>query len=322
MTPASQPSILRSLSCSPLRVALALAALCTAACSSQPVPLSAQAGSSIAIAVSGEMLDGERLGYGGDWLAAMGRQDAQRGELLFVLRDAAGVERTLRTRVVTRVAPDPASDAALDQRVDPWLGAAAGLAQAIAIVEIPADVPPGSHALELRRQRALASGGFESLPAPGYHGTLRVLPALVDGHTGQPNEAIGSAGGWMLDTRSRLAALHPNPKLVLPLPAGASAAHLVVAYPRDKVAVRGVIEEQHTGRGSIVLFDDDPASGRVGIDLVAPERDVAGLALVFTLRSPASSGAASPAEFQVVSSALYDDDGASLPATITPGPIR
>lgn len=313
--------------CSPARDVLRRSAvlaftLALAACSSQPVPLAVQAGSSFTLAVSGELLDGDRLGYGGDWLEQAGRLDMQRGELLFVLRDDTGAEWTLHTRLVTRVTPDPASDAALDQRIDPWLGSAAGFSQAIALVEIPADVPPAGYALELRRRRRLPSGSYESLPAPQYSGALRVLPALVDGHAGQSNQPVGAAGAWIVDTRSRLAALHPNPKLVLSLDGDPAAAHLVLEYPRQKLVVRGVIEEQHSGRSSVVAWRDDPVSGRVTVDLVAPLADVAALALVFTLRAPDTAGVAAPSDFRVLAATLFDAGGGRMPGSVSVGAIR
>ncbi len=280
------------------------------ACSLQPIGRSAQAGSTVVLAIAGEVDAGASLGFGSDWLSDAGQTDAQRGELVFVLCGEDGAEFPLRTKFTTRAWPDPASDAALRGRVvDGPLGAA-GLAQALAIVEIPDDVPPADYRLEIRRRRALPGGASEALPGIPYAQPLRVLPAQVDGFVGRATPPAGIHAGFSVDLVPPLAALVPHPKVVLALDAPASAAHLEVDYPAQKIHLLGVIEEQHSGRSSVVAFRDDPSAGRVGIDLVAPESDVDALALVFELRDPDRTGSAVTGEFQVAAATLYDASGA------------
>lgn len=284
-----------------------------AACGTQPIALSAQAGTTVVLAIAGEVDAGPSLGFGGDWLSAAGRGDDQRGKLVFVLVAANGAEHALHTKFVTRAWPDPASDAGLDGRIAPGPLGTAGLAQVLAIVEIPVDVPPAGYRVEIRRERQRADGTVESLPGVSYGQPLRVLPAVVDGFAGAATSPTGFAGGYAIDLLPPLAALYPHPKLVVTLDPGAAAAHLELDYPTTRLVVRGVIEEQHTGRSSIVAWRDDPATGRLSVDLVAPAADVAALALVFTLRDPGGAGRAAETDFRVAAATLYDTAGALLP---------
>ena len=113
-------------------------------CGARPLPLSVQAGSSVWIMLAGEVMAGETVGYGGDLLAARGRYDDQRGQLVFVLRDpSSGAEHELATRIVTRIWPDPASEVGIGNQVDTAYSGL-GIAQLSAILDVPASVPPGS----------------------------------------------------------------------------------------------------------------------------------------------------------------------------------
>ncbi len=307
--------------------AFALALLAAAGvlpgCSSRPLPLTAQAGSSVAIALAGEAVMGNVVGYGSQVLAAVGRHDDQRGELRFVLRDAvSGSERALETRVVTRAWPDPASEIGL-RNYARSSSDGFGLAQLLAIVDVPEDVPAGSYDLQVRRQRRTDGGGVEELPGPVYSQPLVVLPANVGGAVGAPTPSAGYAGAAGIDVTEQLADLVPLPKVVLALPAQRPhAAHVVIAYPASKVTPRAVIEEQHLGRGSIVAWTADPANGRITIDFVDPSASVAALALVFEPNAALSAGRIEVAEVTVMSATLYDQEGAVRSGTVTPTAIR
>lgn len=295
-----------------------------AACSSQPLPLSAQAGSSVALAVAGEASYGTTLGYDGTLLAAAGRHDDQRGELLFVLRDpASGAEHPLETQLVTRTRPDPASDAGLASRIADEL-ALYGIAQPLALLRIPAATPPGRYDVEIRRRRRLAGGGFESLPGPPYAQSLHVLPAQVNGVVGAPTALLGFAGAVELDVTRHLAALVPHPKLVLRLPASPrpAAAQLVISYPAAKLEILGAFEEQHLGHGSVVGWRNDAAAGRVTLELVDPTFSVSALALAFELRDAQGAGRAQLGDFALLSTRLYDAAGALQGGAVGLGPIR
>jgi hypothetical protein len=278
----------------------------------------------VAIALTGEIASAGALGYGGQLLAARGRHDDQRGELVFVLRDAvSGVERELSTRLVTRAFPDPASEVGLRNQVSPAT-AGFGIAQLLAIVDVPSSVPAGTYDMSVRRRRRTDAGGSEALPAPLYAQRFVVLPANIGGVVGAPTPATSEVGPISTDVSEELTNLVPLPKVVLALPASAPphAAHLVVAYPRTKITPRGVIEEQHLGRGSIVSWSDDPGSGRVTIDLVDPAASVHSLAFIFEPKAPLSAGRIVLSEVSLVSTVLYDRNGAVRSGTVTPIAIR
>jgi len=300
---------------------LALGAL--GGCTSRVLPLSAQAGSTVTIAVGGDATLGDFLAYGGAWLAAAGLADDQRGELLFVLVAPGGAERALRTLFVTRAFPDPASDAALENQVDPALPVAIGLSQVLAVLEIPADTPPGRYRVDARRRRRAPGGGFVSLPAPLIATELDVLPASVGAVTGRPNLPEFAVDTGRVDLTARIPRVVPNPKLVLQFAdRKPAAAHLVLSYPRDKLAIRGVFEEQHTGRRSIVSWRHDTARGELAIDLVDPGESVSALGVAFRLLDPAARGLAAPDDFRIARADLYDARGAVAAGSVRLGSIR
>ncbi len=305
---------------SALLVCLAALAL---ACGARPLPLSVQAGASVGIALSGEPAAGEAAGYGGDLLAERGRWDDQRGQLVFVLRAAAsGAEHELSTRIVTRAFPDPASEIGIANQVDASY-AGLGIAQLLAIVDVPASVPPGDYDVSVRRRRRTDAGGTEDLPAIVYGQRLTVLPASVGSASGAPTPSSAHAGPFGIDVSEQLASLVPLPKVVLSLPESPPhAAHLVIAYPSAKIRPRAVFEEQHLGRGSIVAWSDDPASGRVTVDFVDPAASVKALALAFEPRAPLSAGRITLPEIRIEASTLYDRDGTVRSGAVTPTAIR
>jgi len=306
---------------------LGLSWLATAAivlgCGARPLPLSVQAGSSVGILLAGEVAAGETAGYGGDLLAARGRYDDQRGQLVFALRDpSTGAEHEIATRIVTRVWPDPASEIGITNQVDaayPGLG----IAQLLAILDVPASVPPGSYDMSVRRWRRTDTGGSENLPAIVYGQRLTVLPANIGGVAGAQTPASGYTGAFGIDVSKQLASLVPLPKVVLSLPVSPPhAAHLVIAYPRTKIKPRAVFEEQHLGRGSIVAWSDDSANGRVTLDFVDPGASVKQLALAFEPKAPLSAGRIALSEITVESSTLYDREGAVRSGAVTATAIR
>lgn len=303
-------------------LALVLAIGGLAACSSQPLPLSVQAGASFALAVGGDVAGG--LGFGGAWLSAIGRHDDQRGELAFVLIAPGGAEHALVTQLVTRFAPDPASDGGIANEVGNGLFPGVGIHEAVAIVEVPTATPPGVYRLEIRRRRRVGASQWEWLPGVDYAQSLTVLPAVVGGASGAPTPPNGYAGAFGAPLGPQLAALHPHPKLVLALPASPrpAAAHVVLSYPPARIRVRTVFEEQHGGRSSIVAWSDDPSAGRLRIDLADPHASVSALAVAFELRDALGRGRAEPTDFSVLEAVLYDAQGAIRSGTVSVGPIR
>lgn len=310
--------------CAPRMLAALVLAHGLAGCSARPLPLSVQAGASVAIALAGEASLGEAVGYGGDLLTTLGRHDDQRGSLVFVLRPVSGgAEREVSPRLVTRTLPDPASEVALRNAVSAQMPGM-GIAQVLAVVDVPADVPAGEYDVSLRRRRRTDAGGVEELPAPVYGQRLTVLPALVGASAGAPTPSTTHAGLYASDVSLQLADLVPLPKVVLALPSAPRphAARVVLSYPAARIRPRGVFEEQHFGRGSIVAWRDDAAAGRVTIDFMDPQAEVRALALVFEPRQPLSAGRVSVSEISVVSAILYDRDGTVRGGTVTPLLIR
>jgi len=299
----------------------ALAAL--SACTTRVLPLSAQAGSSVAVAIGGDASQGDFLGYGGAWLADAGIEDDQRGELVFALVPASGPERSLRTLFVTRTFPDPASEAALTDTAEPDALYPLGLAQTLVVLEIPADTPPGRYRVDARRRRRAPGGGFTELPAPMLRTELDVLPAVVGGVAGRPNRPELAIDANVVDLGSRLPRVVPHPKLVLAFASGPpAAAHLVLDYPPRKLEIRGAFEEQHTGRRSMLAWRDDPVAGRLTIDFVDPAASVSALAVAFRLRDPTGTGIAAPGDFRIAQTVLYDASGAVAAGSVRLGAIR
>jgi hypothetical protein len=315
-----------------LGVVTGLSSFLSLACRSQPVGLTAQAGSTIGIAVTGEVSEGGKLGYGGLVGGTTQIYDDQRGELLFVLKpQGGGSEVELATRMVTRVFPDPASDVGLNNDVGfPLLPI--GLGQPIALVHIPPGVDEGTYDIEVRRRRRTGPTTWETfLPnSPGTNKSPLNQPREL---TVVPGDGAETPFEGMLGinnpvpTLDYLPGLYPHPKVVVSFGSTQpAAAHLVVNYPETKMQVYGVIEEQHFGRGSIVAFQDDAVNGELTIDFVDPDASVAQLAIVFELLAPFSPSAGrvnAPGDFTLLTGTqLYDADGAPISNNVTFGPIR
>lgn len=297
--------------------------LALAACGSQPVGLTAQAGSTFGLAITGEVTEGHKLGFGATYDGTP-LYDDQRGELLFLLKTpGGGPEYELQTRLVTRVLPDPASNAGLGNLV---AGAAIyGIGQPVALIDIPASVPPATYEIEVRRRRRTGPTTWLTF-LPGAASPfnqsreLTVLPANVNGVQGAPTPFEGMLG---VSTNTNTAVfapdLYPHPKVVVKLGATPpAAARLRIDYPQAKMVVLGVIEEQHYGRSSIVAYDDDPQNGELTVDFVDPTASVERLAIVFDPIDPFGAGRVSvPGDFSLLTgSQLYDTDGNPIATSV------
>lgn len=306
---------------------LSLVLILTLACGSHPVGLSAQAGSTIGLAVAGEATEGTTLGYGAS-SGAVPIYDDQRGELVFVLKNpGTGAEYSLDTRLVTRVYPDPASDAGIANQVDA-VAAGFGLAQPLALADVPASTPPATYDLLVRRRLRTSPGTWQTnLPHPNDPvRRLSVLPASVSGIVGASTPFNALAGLAEFPVAAYLPKMYPHPKITMLFtgPTAPSAAHVVLTYPAEKMTVKTVFEEQHLGRTSIVSFTDEPASGRITIDLADPAASVRQLALAFELTDPFGAGRVADAEFNIdPATKLYDANGALLTgSSVSKGTIR
>ncbi len=306
-----------------LAISLAFAA---AGCTFRPIPLVAQAGTTIVVPVAGEALQGRWIGYESDASRAAGIHDDQRGGIVFHLVDpsAPEVEHPLVTRLVTRAVPDPATFAALGDGLGLF-----DLAQVVAVVDVPATTPPGDYVLVVRRVRRATPDGSteEELPSiEQSHPALRVLPAEVDA-AGVPRARFTPAEALVAGVSfghpaTELYKLCPFPKAVLAFaPRGLAAASIDVAFPVQKLSVLAVFEDSHGGRGSIVRWSE-PVAGELRIELVDPDASVPALAIVFEPLDPFGSGRPEVADFQLTRLRAYDRDGRALATDATITEIR
>lgn len=301
--------------------ALALTILLAVGCGSEPFPLAARAGSTIVVPVAGEMtVSTNQVGYGGTLLQQAGIYDDQRGELVFKLT-AGSSEHTLVTRMVTRLAPDPATQTAIDNLVDDPFSGLLGISQILALVDIPTSVPEGDYTMLISRCRRTTTGGacLPLAPANIYYSR----PFTVLEGTGTPSPDTGFVGVVSQDTSTALRGLYPLPKVPIVFASSQpAAAHLVVNYPKTKVEVKAVFEDQHQGRGSIISWTDDPVAGQVTIDFVDPDASVSSLAIAFDLLDPFGAGRVVTGDVSIASAQLYDANGASQSTTVNVGSVR
>lgn len=292
------------------------------ACGSRPVPMAAQAGSTIAIAIGSELLEGVNIGYGGSALAAEGTHDDQRGELVFQLIDpsTSALIATMETVLVTRSMADPASEIGITNDSSLVPGINAGITQVVAIARIPETVAAGTYELLMRRKDRTGAL-FDDLPHSESPindvGLLTVLPGGPAAST--PMLGVVPVGDFPLEIdlaqAQAFGRAYPHPKLVVTFGGTTPprAAHFVLRYPSSKIAeVRSVFEEQHFGRNSIVLFTDDPQQGTVTIDFADPAgTGVRSLAAALELEVPFAAPL-ELADFTLENVSLYDASGALM----------
>jgi hypothetical protein len=261
------------------------------------------------------------LGYESEVTRSFDRYDDQRGALVFVLVEpTTSREHVLSTRWLARAWPDPASPAGIANALPKPIGFMTP--QVVALIDIPADAPPGDYELDVRRQRRTSPDGstppedlggvFDLLVPPTRLGTFRVLPG-----PGEPTPSIGMfASLTELDATEIMAELVPYPRLLLSfaLKPSPAAGRVVVAYPADKVEILSAFEDDSLGRGSVVRWSADPAAGVATLDFVDPERAFYTLALVFRLLDPFGVGRAEIADFRIVSTRFYDAAGVEIGA--------
>lgn len=226
--------------------ALGLAAVVASAamllgCSMNPLPLSAQAGSTVLIPVEFQQAT---LGFGGADFA-----DPQRGELVYSLGSGdppgpGGLE--LVTRFTILGAHDPRSANAAD-------AVTSGRVLALSVVDIPATAPPGRHRLYVVRRDAAGDHPLnDALPRPSLG--IRILPPSIEAGGETIVGAPSPLEAWSWLTRSwwpgerALAQLIPDPTLEIALthpvsaqPVALHALTLVVTYPESVIDVTRAI---------------------------------------------------------------------------------
>lgn len=220
--------------------------------------------------------------YGNELSIAQGVQDRQRGDLVVAICPSTnvwclptaslfpppcpptGVPQDgyyLRTRYVTRVMPHPGSKAGIDGKLDfPAWGSDWGLVgQDLAMLDVPAEVCPGTYKLSLRTR---AFGSYPGSPGEvGYAAGLDVVVAAAPPGTPNPSSAssLSNPSGWLdLAIEPDLAALVPNPEIALniynPLETSTypAAAEIDVFYPTNQVEILSAYQGQHLGIHSLV----------------------------------------------------------------------
>jgi hypothetical protein len=316
----TQDARTRGFTLSRLTLLVALAAI---ACQPRPVPLTVAAGTSFFLPVPGSA-------YGSALGNAHSRQDYQRGDLVAALCPADHPELAncpspvyLTTTYVTSVMPDPASPAGIRGFMEFYsYGAQWPLAgQGLAIFGVPASVTPGVYALSMRTRPQGNAPGVGEVIANDQPGNIQIGAAVAPGSQyglTDPNVTarVGGAtgpGGLDLDISGDLADLIPYPTVVAALanegdtfvyPAAFS---VEVSYPAS-VAIKGVYEDGHLGRHSLVSMSDNTSTRRVTISSIDPERCTTAIRIAYDLVAAGPPVATS--SFSVVTSSSYDLNGA------------
>jgi hypothetical protein len=99
---------------------------------------------------------------------------------------------------------------------------------------------------------------------------------------------------------------------------------MVVAYSPAKISVKSVFENLHLGRGSMVSFSDDPASGMLTIDRStgSPAQRGPRWSKLRTVWLRLDWRRATPADFTVQTLAVYDANGAPSSGSVSKLPVR
>lgn len=299
-------------------VGLAALILALAACQGRPVPLAAQAGSTVVIPLQG-LTSTTVVGYGGETL-----EDFQRGTLVFRLDGPSGME--LLTRGTSAVAAAPTTAAARGELLATPL-------EVVALVDIPAGAPEGPHTLYVTRRR-IENGAPVEYAFPGYSGTLTILPEHVvaggQTETGArtPFEAYscGPLGCGFGDVSTSLPGVIPEPELRVRLNLAVSAVELTLSYPSDVIEVRDVLEPPVGLRvnelASVWHVELDPENpGTLSVKAVAGALPFTTLSLVFGLLD---GGAAilDPNDIGVSVQKAFNASGSPLTVSVASKTIR
>jgi hypothetical protein len=298
---------------------LGLAVAAALACSGQPAPLAARAGTSIVLAVGGDLNLGGSAAYGSTIYDDGGIYDDQRGKLRLQVDTSAvtGTPTLIDVRLATRLVADPATNLAIN--IDPQvLIGVAGLSTVVALVDLPASLEPGTWPIRFVRERPPGSTPVEF---PFQH-DLEVLPAAGENFT--PLLAFyqffgvhsidAEADGTALD-------LYPWPRLVVDINSALGAAHLVLSYPNDRIEqILNVNDTLRVDQRGIIQMQDDPSAtpttGEVTIDIADPTGSMVSIGVVFKPKEP-FVGPVAGADFALVEQQVYDIDGNAVASSIT-----
>lgn len=258
------------------------------ACTAQPVPLSAQAGSTVLIPFSIQELT--EVGFGGTDFS-----DPQRGSLVVQLDGQGGFELTTRLALVA--APPVESPSAHD-----------GAPQArnlVLVVDVPTDAPPGTHSIVLVNRKTVGGAPVDTLVSPSPQ-TLRILPSsilaggeVVDGAPTQSRIWLG--GDYEALGQASFAAVVPEPSFGLSVrtPDGTAPddgtnrfiayAQVSVSYPAQVIDVKRVVALEPAD--TLVWSQDDGAGNLTVYGMVKRTAHPTGLSplrVVFGLDDPST----------------------------------
>jgi len=299
---------------------LGLAIVFATACGGPTVPISAQAGSTIVIPVTGELLAGSDtiVGFGNEFA-----EDRQRGILVFRLREAG---KELHTRLTTSVTTTGIVSANLVRD--------SNMRQVVSLVDLPADSPVGTFHIDVaRRFRDLE--GVEREESIPYGGEVTVLPHQLDLDCDQTADVIGRPTPWVAffpqagggvtpveiatsgGSGNVIAGMTPLPELVIRLLPAPSALELEVAYPADKIRVEGVMDESRSKLSREIVWWDEPAPGQLSIGRIGLGGDHVSIAFSLTTAEPLDL-----AEVSVTIRSATDANGFEVPTTVASTFIR
>lgn len=288
------------------------------ACTTNPIPLSAQAGSTFVVPLMGAG-GSTVIGFGGSEYT-----DYQRGEMVYWLDDTdpelGGIGGfPLDTRLSLPASAHPASKIALQGVLF------ASPPQILSIVDIPADAPEGTHSLHIVRE--LPNG--DKFPGPIYPLGIKILPNSID-TTDQSETIVGAitpSGNTQGNTDFSQAI--PRPRILILISGGndaVSAFEFDLTYPSNLIDVVDAFQAASFGnpanKAALVWIDDDGA-GLVHVSGVA-HPDFAGAAffprhidVVFVL-DEGNTVPLDVANVSVSPPTAYDLDGILIPgATAT-----
>lgn len=311
--------------------AIALAGALSAACNSNPIPLIAVQGTSFVLPV-GSSGSAVEMPFGSE-LSTGSRPDKQRGDLVVGLCPVAQPDcpspQYLVTRYVTSVMPGPASPAAI---LAPTTSAVYGMQpvfspQMLVVVDIPDSVAPSEYSVNVRKRAYGSSPGQnETYLSDINPGTIRVV-ARPAGVPAAPNPAETRLGTGTFGIGQDLVNMVPYPTVVVRLKDSLqadsffypAAAEFEVTYPVN-ITIKGVYEEGHPGRGSIVLMNDNPATRTLRISLVDPKRCTPSVRVAYDWTAARTTPVV-PADFSVVEANTRTYDLAGVPFTHPPGAV-
>ena len=245
--------------------------------------------------------------------------DPQRGNVRFTLCTTASctTQRSLSTRYITRMFPDPGSRLGLagatEVRSSGTLQVSPGgiLGEPLVIADVPPGTPAGTYMLS----------AFVDPPGPAGE-TMTVLEPIeiVPGTTSSFTNLSRLVNLFDADGSDSFKGFIPYPQLLLQLAdtqnlADRPAAGTIVVRHPSSVRIEGAFETGVLGQGSVVRLTAGPDS-TVSVLFVDPDRRIPSISLAFTLLG-SSPTAVSLDGFTVVSQALYTSSGSSLPITAT-----